>query len=174
MPPAIGLPAGKSAHIENRDETMTDSAMPQDTPISDATRQRLEGVRRALLHLHKGLLEVERGAYEKVYGRLASGAELLQLVIQHPWFAWLRPVSEIVVRIDEMLDAKAEEPVTERDAAALLQQVRSLLRPAEGSGNEEFSRRYQQALQQDPGIILAHAEVIRNLPPPPLGSPPAQ
>jgi hypothetical protein len=36
-------------------------------------------------------------------------------VINHEQFAWLRPVSELSVRIDELLDAV--EPVTAEDAA---------------------------------------------------------
>lgn len=148
----------------------SDTASPLDSsPLSDAMRHRLQGVRLALLRLHKALLEVERGAYEKVYGRVGSGSELLQLVIQHPWFAWLRPVSELVVQIDEMLEGTpdGEQPATDGDANALLEQARALLKPSEGSGIEEFTRRYNQTLQQDPASILAHAEVIRSLPPAP-------
>jgi hypothetical protein len=88
---------------------------------------------------------------------------MLQLVIQHPWFAWLRSVSELVVQIDETLDAGDEEPVTERDAQALLQQVRSLLKPSESG--EDFGRRYYRTLQEDPDSVLAHAAVSRLLPP---------
>lgn len=130
-------------------------------PLSEATRLRLQGVRRGLLHLHKALLDGERGVYEQSYGRVTSG-QLLQLVIQHPWFAWLRSVSELVVQIDEMLEA-TEEPPTEEDANAVLRQIRSLLTPAE-AGND-FGRRYYEALQRDPDVVLAHAEVSRLLPP---------
>ena len=41
---------------------------------------------------------------ERDFGRLTSG-ELLQLVINHAQFAWLRLISALVVQIDEMLDA---------------------------------------------------------------------
>jgi len=158
---------------------MTDSDVPspRDTPLSDATRERLQGISLALLRLHKVLLGVERGAYEKLYGRVLSGSELLQLLIQNPWFSWLGQVSKLVVQIDEMLDrakAKKKEPVTEQEAGAVLEQVRSLLRPDEDSGSDEtFSRRYKQALQQDPNSILAHAEVIRFLPGVSPDSPPS-
>ena len=137
-------------------------------PLSDATRHRLDAVRRGLLHLHKALLEGQRRDYEQIYGRVASGGELLHLVIHHAWFAWLRPVSEVVVQMDAMLDARAdaeEEPVTEGAAQDLLRQVRLLLKPSqEGEG---FGRRYYQALQQDPNTVLAHAAVVRLLPPDP-------
>ena len=132
-----------------------------DSLLTDATRQRLDAVRRGLLHLHKALLEGQRRDYERVYGRVASGGELLQLVIHHHWFAWLRPVSEVVVQIDAMLDA-GDEPVTEGVAQDLLRQVRLLLKPAqEGEG---FSKRYYEALQENPDTVFTHAAVVRLLP----------
>jgi hypothetical protein len=63
----------------------------------------------------------------------ASRGELLQLVINHEQFAWLHSVSELIVRIDEMLDA--DEPTTAVDAESTLSQARTLLKPSE-TGND--------------------------------------
>ena len=146
--------------------------------LSDATRGRLEEVRRGLLGLHGGLLDSERRAYEQVYGRIGSSGELLQLVLHHSWFAWLRPVSARAARLEERLASRADPAPTEGEAAALLAQVRDLLRGssdataegAEGSAAAAaataFGERYRLALQQDPDVILAHAGVMRLLPPP--------
>ena len=138
---------------------MTDLA-PGSSPLSGATRSHLQRVRRTLLGLHKTILEVERAGYERVHGRVAPG-ELLQLLMHDPWFGWFRPVSEIVVRIDEMLEAG--NAATETDAQALMRELRSLLQPSEEG--EEFAVRYHELLQQDPATILAHAEVARLLQP---------
>jgi len=70
--------------------------------------QHLRDLRNKLLRLHACLLETERIAYEQVRGRVSSG-ELLQLV-EHEQFAWLHRISELVVQIDEML--QADEPVS--------------------------------------------------------------
>jgi hypothetical protein len=121
---------------------------------SPTTLNRLRELRRVLLHLHKVLLDTERAIYEQVHGRVSSG-ELLQLVINHERFAWLHAISEIIVRIDEMMDA--DEPVTEGDAESLLSQARALLKPSETGG--EFERRYFAALQRNPDVVLAHREV---------------
>src|SRR5437868_13479004 len=112
-------------------------------------RQGLENLHRALLRLHKVLLDDERATYEKVHGRTSAGA-MLQLVISNPQFAWLRRISELIVEIDELLDAKEESAVPA--AAALLKQTRSLLVPGESN---EFSRKYQDALQRQPEAVLA-------------------
>jgi hypothetical protein len=140
-------------------DTDSNSPTPQ-TPLTEETRARLESVRRTMLQLHKVLLNRERHTYEQVYGRTLSGGELLQLLIHDEWFAWLRPISELVVRIDE--EQEADEPMTEQGAIALLLQVRGLLLPSDE--NEEFSKKYQLALQQDPASTAAHAEIARLLP----------
>jgi hypothetical protein len=60
--------------------------------VPDATLKHLRELRRRLLHLHKTLLEMERADFERFFGRVTSG-ELLQLVINHAQFAWLRLIS---------------------------------------------------------------------------------
>lgn len=129
-------------------------------PVSDGTRARLADVRRALLRLHKTLLEAERASYERGRGSVGGGGEFLQLVINDPWFAWLRPVSELVVHMDELLEPAQE--ATEGEALAALGQAAALVRPPDGGG--EFGRRYREALQVSPATVLAHAELSKLLP----------
>ena len=128
------------------------------TSMREGTRRQLNDVRRALLHLHRVLLDIERRAYERVHGRVSAG-ELLELLIRHEQFAWLHVISELVVRIDELLDG--EEPAEEDDAHLLMTEARSALVPAEsGTG---FAGNYFLALQGDPGAILAHRAVSMTL-----------
>ncbi len=116
--------------------------------------QYLRDLRNKLLHLHRMLLETERIAYEQIRGRVSS-RELLQLVIEHEQFAWLHRISELVVQIDEML--QADEPISLDDVQNLIADVRTLIAPSEvGNG---FARKYYDALQREPGVVLAHAAV---------------
>ncbi|MEB3355246.1 MAG: hypothetical protein VKK04_00770 [Synechococcales bacterium] len=117
--------------------------------------QRLREVRTALLKLHKALLHSERVVYEQQHGQIRSNGEFFQLVVSHEWFSWLRPFSKFIVQIDEALAAK--EPVTLHQAKALLQEARSLVRPAEDGTATE--RRYFDAIQRDPDIAIMHAQV---------------
>ncbi len=127
--------------------------------VFESTLQRLSQLRKPLLHLHKTLLDLEREAYERTHGRVDNSYEVLQLVMHDPWFAWLHSLSEMVVKIDEMLDAK--ESQKESDAIALIKQVRVLLTPSEtGSG---FQKKYFSSLQQSPDVVLAHSAVVRQL-----------
>jgi len=127
--------------------------------LSEEMRTRLRELRARLLSLHKVLLDDARAAYEMDRGRISSTANLLQLVIHDPWFAWLHPLSELVVRIDETIEP--ESPATEADGAALVDQVERLLAPSESG--ETFARRYFEALQRQPSVVLAHADVRRAL-----------
>ena len=127
-------------------------------PLSEQIPKRLRDLRRVLLHLHKALLDAERVLYEQAHGRVSSG-ELLQLVISHEQFAWLHSISEIIVRIDEAMDA--DDPMTREDRDLLLAQVRALLKPSETGS--EFQRRYYAALQREAAAVLAHREAMLTL-----------
>ena len=120
--------------------------------------QYLRDLRNKLLRLHSCLLDTERITYEQVRGRVSRG-ELLQLVLKHEQFAWLHRISELVVQIDEMLSA--DEPVSLDTGQNLIADVRTLLTPSE-LGNE-FARKYYNALQREPGVVMAHAEVLKLL-----------
>jgi len=125
--------------------------------MTEANRARLRELRGKLLQLHKVLLDDTRVSYEMDRGRVASSATLLQLVIGDPWFAWLHALSELIVRIDQT--AEPDSPATDADAATLIEQVERLLTASETG--EGFQRRYYDALQRQPAVVLAHAEVRR-------------
>ena len=137
---------------------MTQSRRPR-YPLPPALATQLDGARDGLLSVHKALLDEERVRYEREVGPVGSAGRLLQLVIHDPWFAWLHPLTELVVQIDELVAAK--EPAPDGTGEALLQQAMRLLSPsAEG---DAFRQRYHMALQESPGVVLAHAQATRRL-----------
>jgi len=128
---------------------------------SDETSDSLKVLRQGLLRLHKTLLDLERRDYERARGRIANSYEFLQLVLKDPWFDWLHRLSELIVQIDETLDAHSETPATEADAKALIERAKALLVPAETGS--EFQKNYFLALQQSPDVVLLHSEVMKLL-----------
>jgi hypothetical protein len=114
-------------------------------------------LRNGLLRWHKSLLDAERAAYERDVARITSTGQYLQLVLGDPWFAWLREISQLIVIVDETLAQK--EPATPADAARLIAKARDLLLPAQ-SGSE-FARHYDQAMQRDPAVVLAHGDMMQ-------------
>jgi hypothetical protein len=125
--------------------------------VTDATRQRLQELRDALLKLHKALVDSERVSYEKTVGKIPSPNRFFQLLTSDPWFAWLQPLSQLIVAMDEALEAK--KPLADADAEALIKQAGLLLIASEEG--EGFSRHYFDALQRDPDVVLTHAAAAR-------------
>ena len=117
----------------------------------------LSEFRDKLLDLHKMLIDSERERYEKAIGPITSPNHFLQLLTTDPWFAWLHPLSLLIVSIDEVLEEK--EPLTDAVAEALRERARGMLVAAENA--EGFSGHYFVALQQDPQVVMAHAAVIK-------------
>ena len=126
--------------------------------MKPADRQLLFDLRKALLHLHKTMLDWERSAYERVHGRAAAG-ELLKVIVEDPQFAWLRPISELIVRIDETVETGDQD--TAVDVEALIARAREVVTPAEASSPN--AQRYLAALQEHPDAVFAHRAVTNVL-----------
>jgi hypothetical protein len=126
-------------------------------PMPDRTQERLKNLRNGLLRLHKSLLDSERAVYERDVERITSTGQYLGLVLNDPWFAWLHELSQFIVVIDETLDA--DEPATPADADRLTIQARTLVSPSEEA--DGFARKYFEAMQRDPNVVLAHRDMIR-------------
>lgn len=126
-------------------------------PDDDSIRRPLVELHDALLRLHKALIESERVVYEKEIGPVHSPNHFFQLLTHDPWFAWLRPISQLIVAIDETLDPN--ETLTGGSIDNVMSQSVFLLVPKKFGG--EFGERYIAALQRDPHVVLAHAKVAR-------------
>jgi hypothetical protein len=119
-------------------------------------REKLVALRLALLRLHKSLLDMERREYERLHGKVNTG-ELFRLVIDHEQFAWLHNISEFVVRLDESL--AGEVPVTADDTRSAIMLARKMFAPSEAG--DGFQKRYFNAIQMDPAVVMEHAELAR-------------
>lgn len=126
--------------------------------MNASDRQLLFELRKALLHLHKTLLDWERAAYERVHGRVPAG-ELLKVIVEDQQFAWLRPISELIVRIDTTVDA--EDLDGGADVEAIVSRTREVAAPNEGG--TPHAQRYHTALQEHPDAVFAHRAVTNVL-----------
>ncbi len=126
----------------------------------DSSRERLAELRETLLTLHKALLDSERTSYEIVHGAIASPSAFLQLLINDNSFAWLRPVTTLLVQIDEGLAAK-NPPRTSREFEQLIKDTRALLSPSREA--DDFWKRYAAVVQRDPGVAVLHEQMAKQL-----------
>ena len=109
-------------------------------------------LRRRLLDLHKALVEVEREGYERGRGRMTDG-EFLKALIDDPLFAWLAPLTALIVRLDEL--ETDDVPPEYRG------EIKRLLKPDDLG--LAFQRRYHEILQKSPDALVAHGAVMRLL-----------
>jgi hypothetical protein len=124
--------------------------------VPEQGREKLAELRLILLNLHKALLDSERTAYEIGHGAIASPAAFLQLLINDPSFQWLRPITTLIVQIDETLAAK-KPPAPRRDIEQLIADMRALLSPSREVG--DFWKRYFAVIQRDPAVALLHEQM---------------
>jgi hypothetical protein len=109
-----------------------------------------------LLQHHRALLELAQRDYERAAGRVTP-TELVTLLMQHPSFGWLRMLSSLIARLDEILDQP--EP---GEAEAVIQTATGLLLNLD-SNDGGFQPRYRDALQQSPDVVLSHGRVAKLL-----------
>ena len=119
----------------------------------------LKNARLYLLRLHKALLDYEKGRYESQHGRVKTAGEYYNLVVNHNQFAWLRAMSQLIVEIDEAIDAKLV-PLDEETVVALARQATQMITINEAS---EFSQRYDAALQKSPDAMFEHIKLTKEL-----------
>jgi hypothetical protein len=138
--------------------------MPNHSPDSELAMAlasaRMRAIRMSLLNLHKTLLDAERHRYQRAHGvEIGSPHQVLQLVLRDPWFAWLRPISELIVQADERLSD--DHPVQMEDVRAFASQVQQLLQ--HDLGGPQFRDEYHRSLQDLPDVVMAHAQIVKLL-----------
>jgi hypothetical protein len=117
-------------------------------------------LRESLVQLHGALIITEQETYERLCGPVPSTEALLELLQSDPWFTWLHPVADLLVRIDALLEDESCD-ITDEDVTHLMREVDGLLHPSlQGEG---FERAYYEALDRAPDVVLAHFRVRKLL-----------
>jgi hypothetical protein len=117
----------------------------------------LDDLRSALLDLHKAILRAQQILYEREHGRVGSRGELLQLVVQHADFQWIRALSALIAQLDEWSEAEGGLRADERQA--VIRALQTLIQP-DGT-NAEFTTRYWPLLEMVPEALVAHVKLWR-------------
>jgi hypothetical protein len=87
--------------------------------IRSLNREELSEIRTKAAALHARLLEEARVEYAHHHDHLPTPVELLQLAAYDQGFAWLRPLTRLIVDLDEKLEHKelSDEDVAQARAA---------------------------------------------------------
>lgn len=125
--------------------------------LNDATRAHLKDLSKAMLRLHKTLLDAAKLDYETKNGRITSVNQYFQLVIDDPHFAWLRKISALIALIDEAVSVR--RPATEAEAQGLFNEAKLLLNFQDADAN--FNDNFQTALQTNADAVLNYNDTIQ-------------
>jgi hypothetical protein len=115
-------------------------------------------LRHALLELHKTLLDAQRIRYERDNGRVESRGELLDLVLRDASFEWLRVLSALIARLDEL--AAVDDKDVSGEMRGVIDKLRTLVR---FEGNSGFTGPYRKIIETVPDALVAHVQLSRLL-----------
>lgn len=127
--------------------------------LTDETRGNLKDLSKAMLRLHKTLLDAAKVDYEAQNGAIQSVNHYFQLVIDDPHFAWLRKLSSLVALIDEAVSVR--RPATETEAKGLENEAKLVLNFQDG--DESFNDKFQLALQNNQDAVLNYNDALKYL-----------
>ena len=125
--------------------------------LNDSTRDNLKNLSRAMLRLHKTLLDASKLEYESKNGKITSVNLYFQLVIDDPHFAWLRKISSLIALIDEAVSIR--RPATEAEAKGLQNEALLLLNFQDL--DESFNEKFQNALQSNKDAVLNYNDALQ-------------
>ncbi|PYQ31528.1 MAG: hypothetical protein DMF57_14225 [Acidobacteria bacterium] len=129
-----------------------------DSPQRAELRAALRDISVALIPLHRYLIEAARSDYVFAYEKeLDRPVHLLQLLKEDPFFAWLKPLTSVIVDIDEMV----RTDFTADAAGAIHDRIDGLVGSAVAEG--DFASHYREILQRDVNVAMAHAAVRQAL-----------
>lgn len=115
-----------------------------------AQRASLREISRKLIPLHRALIEELRLEYSAAVEPVEQPTRLLRLINEDPFFAWLKPMTTLIVDIDEMATRDFETA----DVEAIVKRVEHMFG---GSADGEFSDRYKAILQRSVDVAAGHA-----------------
>lgn len=120
-----------------------------------ALRTALREVSRALIPLHRTLIHAAREDYAFAFGPVKP-TQMVHLLNDAPFFAWLKPVTALIVDIDEM----ARRDFEPSDVESIAGRLEALFG---NSANGDFSKHYVPILQRSVDVAANHAAVRKAL-----------
>ena len=129
--------------------------------FGNSAKNKLDRMAAAMRTVHKALIDQTQREYERAHGKVTSPYTLFALVANDPTFAWLQPMTRLIVEMEDLLGRK-EAPPLETEVAALRRSIDQLL-VAEG---QPFSTRYLALVQSSSEIAVENGRlhaVLRGL-----------
>jgi len=114
-------------------------------------RTTLDRMAAALRVLHKALIDITQRDYERIHGKVQNPYALFALVAHDPAFAWLQPMTRLIVEIEDLVGRPLPPPALPDVSESRKRIDRLLVAP-----DEPFSTRYLALVQASPEIAAEH------------------
>ena len=121
-----------------------------DDPARAELRTWLRDTWKQLLPLHRALIDFAREDYNANVAPVSGPTHMIELLQQDPFFAWLKPLTALILDIDTMSRTDFERA----DADSVLSRVEAMFGT---NADAEFAARYVPVLQRDFDVAVAHA-----------------
>jgi hypothetical protein len=127
-----------------------------DDEVRAAERATLREISRLLIPLHRALIDAAKEEYAFAFGAVPQPTQLVRLLGEDPFFAWLKPITALIVDIDEM----ARRDFESSEVRSIADRVESMFG---SSPSPEFAQKYVPLLQRNPDVTMAHAALRKAL-----------
>jgi len=138
--------------------------------MTEEYRTQVAQMAQVLRELHRSLIVAARRQYEEEHGELGGSYAVLQHLADNPAFAWLRPLTALISRLDAL---PADAQIGAAEAAAVRAEASRLINPAEGEDNV-FYQQLRDARSFAPDLVVLHAHSRAALGALPLTAAPSQ
>ena len=119
-----------------------------------SARSKLDRMAAAMRVLHKALIDVTQHDYEKVHGKVKNPYALFALVAHDPAFAWLQPMTRLIVEIEDLI-GRPLPPPAKSDVTEMRKKIDELLVKV----GDSFSTHYLSLVQSSPEIAAEHGRL---------------
>jgi hypothetical protein len=100
--PTVGARCFRMNYNDQKAKFFARTMHTPDDEVRAAHRAALRDVSRHLMPLHRALIDAAKDDYAFAYGPVDQPTKLLGLLNEDPFFAWLKPITSLIVDIDEM------------------------------------------------------------------------
>ena len=125
-----------------------------DDPARAELRSNLRAAWKQLLPLHRALIDFASAEYSVAVAPVSGPNHLLQLLQDDAYFAWLKPLTTLIVDLDSMARTDFEQPEVE----AMVKRIESMFGT---NAKSEFADRYVPIMQRDVDVAIAHAAIVQ-------------
>jgi hypothetical protein len=123
-----------------------------DDPERAALRSALRDAWKQLLPLHRALIDNAAEEFKASGGSVGGPTHLLQLIQEDPFFTWLKPMTSLIVDLDEMSRKDFDRAQVDEIAARMETMFGT-------NADPRFAEHYIPVLQRDVDVAIGHAAI---------------